>query len=191
VADFQVVAGEAFAGPASGTALLASALADSNATDASYLRLQRLLAAPGNRSLSPRLDSDMTAYVAARSHLGVYLAGAKSSRQTEHITQVEEPADTKLDTALGALQSTITNRPMTTVGQAKAAANAPRADLLWSLAIVVACAIAATTSLARKALRVEREWTRRDGVQLDLARRTEFEARLQRALEMAKAEAMS
>jgi diguanylate cyclase (GGDEF)-like protein len=189
VADFQVVAEEAFVGSASDATLLSSAVADSNATDATYLRLQHLLAAPGNTSLSPHLNADMTAYVAARSNLGVYLAGEKLSPQTEHVTQIEQAADVKLDTALGALQSTITDRLTATAGQAKAAANAARVELLWCLAIGLAFAITVTTSMARKALRVEHEWTRREGEQLDLAHRTEFEARLQRALEMAKAEA--
>ena len=130
----------------------------------------------------------MTAYVAARSNLGVYLAGEKPTPQTEHIAAVEQAADAKLDTALGALQSTITSRLMATAGRAKAAANAARVGLLWCLVIGVIFALAVTTSMARKALRVEHEWTRRDAVQLDLTRRTEFEARLQRALEMAKAE---
>jgi diguanylate cyclase (GGDEF)-like protein len=188
VADFQVVAEQAFVGSASDTTLLTSAVADSNTTDVTYLRLQHLLAAPGNTSLSLHLNADMTAYVAARSNLGVYLAGEKVTPQTNHVAEVEQAADTKLDAALGALQSTITDRLMASAIQAKAAAHAARVGLLWSLLIGGAFAIAVTTWLARKALRVEHEWARRDGVQLDLARRTEFEARLQRALEMAKAE---
>jgi hypothetical protein len=188
VASFQVLAEEAFVGSASDATLLTSAVADSNATDATYLRLQRLLAAPGNSSLAPHLHADMSAYVAARSNLGVYLAGEKPSPQTKQIAAVEQAADAKLDAALGSLQATITNRLIATADQAKAAANASRIDLLWCLVIGVAFAIAVTTWLARKALRVEQEWSRRDGVQLDLTHRTEFEARLQRALEMAKAE---
>jgi diguanylate cyclase (GGDEF)-like protein len=188
VADFQVVAAQAFVGSVLDTTLLPSAVAASNATDATYVRLQHLLAGPGNASLSPHLDADMTTYVAARSNLGVYLAGEPPSSQTKHVAEVEQTADTKLDGDLGALQATITSRLMATASQAKAAANAARVGLLWCLVIGVAFAIVVTTSLARKALRVEHEWIRRDGVQLDLTRRTEFEARLQRALEMAKAE---
>jgi diguanylate cyclase (GGDEF)-like protein len=188
VADFQVLAGEAFVGSASESTLLTSAVADSNATDRSYLHLQHLLTAPGNMSLSPHLEADMTSYVAARSKLGVYLAGETPSAQAKEVAMIERAADTKLDAALGALQATVTSRLMATASQAKAAANAARVELLWCLAIGVAFAIAITTALARKALRIEHEWTRRDGVQLDLTRRTEFEARLQRALEMAKAE---
>jgi diguanylate cyclase (GGDEF)-like protein len=188
VAAFQVVAEQAFGGSASTATLLTSAVADSNTTDATYLRLQHLLAAPGNASLSPHLDADMSAYVAARSNLGVYLAGEKPSLQAEHVAAVEQAADTKLDAALGALQSTITTRLVATADQARAAANAARVGLLWCLVIGVVFAVAVTTWLARKALRVEHEWTRRDDEQLDLSRRTEFEARLQRALEMANAE---
>jgi hypothetical protein len=101
---------------------------------------------------------------------------------------VEQAADKKLDAALGALQATITSRLMATASQAKAAANAARVGLLWCLLLGVAFAIVVTTWLTRKALRVEHEWTRRDRLQLDLTRRTEFEARLQRAIEIATAE---
>jgi diguanylate cyclase (GGDEF)-like protein len=188
VAAFQVLAEETFVGSTSDATLLTSAVADSEATDRTYLRLQHLLAAPGDTSLSPHLDADMAAYVAARSNLGVYLAGEKPTAQTEHIAAVEQAADTKLDAALGGLQSTITARLVATASRAKAAAGAARVDLLWCLLIGVIFAVTVTTWMARKALRVEHEWTRRDAVQLDLSRRTEFEARLQRALEMAKAE---
>ena len=188
VASFQVVAAEAFVGSSSKTTLLPAAVAASNETDATYLVLRRLLAAPDSTSLSPRLDADMAAYVAARSNLGVYLAGEALSPQTEHIAQVEEAADAKLDTALSALQSTINDRLLVTASQAKSAANAARVGLLWCLVIGVAFAFAVTAWLARKALEVEDEWKRRDGEQGDLTRRIEFEARLQRALEMAKAE---
>jgi diguanylate cyclase (GGDEF)-like protein len=188
VADFQVLAAKVFGGSATSDTLLATAVADSNTTDRTYIRLQHLLSAPDNSSLAPHLDEEMSAYTAARSNLGVYFAGETTSPQTEHVASVEQAADTKLDTALGSLQSTITGRLMATASRARAAADSARVDLLWSLVIGVAFAAALTTWLARKTLRAEHEFARRDAVQLDLTRRTEFEARLQRALEMATAE---
>jgi diguanylate cyclase (GGDEF)-like protein len=188
VADFQVLATKVFSGSATNESILAAAVVDSNTTDRIYLQLQHLLATPGNGSLAPHLASDMSAYIAARSNLGILLAGEKPSSRTEHVATVEQATDTKLDLALGSLQSTITNRLMATAGQARAAANSARVDLLWSLVIGVAFAAAVTTWLARKALRIEHESSRRDAIQHDLTRRTEFEARLQRALEMSKAE---
>jgi diguanylate cyclase (GGDEF)-like protein len=188
VADFQVLAAQVFGGSAASDSLLASAVTDTTTTDRTYIRLQHLLGEPDNSSLAPHLNADMTAYVAARSSLGVYLAGEKTSTQTAHIVAVEQAASTKLDTALGSLQSTITSRLVATAGQASAAADSARVDLLWSLVIGVAFATAITTWLARKALRAEHEFARRDAEQLDLTNRTEFEARLQRALEMSNAE---
>jgi diguanylate cyclase (GGDEF)-like protein len=188
VGNFQIVAEAVFVGSTPDTALLTSAVADSNTTDATYLRLQRLLATPGDATLSPHLDAAMTAYVAARSDLGIYLAGAKPSAQSEHVAAVEQSAETKLSATLSALQATVTSLLSATAGQAKAAANAARVGLLWCLVLGVVFSVVVTALLARKALQIEHEWTRRDGVQRDLAKRTEFEGRLQRALEMAKTE---
>jgi diguanylate cyclase (GGDEF)-like protein len=188
VADFQVLAAEVFSGTAPSASLLATAVMDSNTTDRTYIRLQHLLAEPENKSLAAQLDSDMAGYVAARSNLGVYLAGEKASPQTAHDAAIEQAADSKLDAALGSLQSAITTRLMATAAQARAAANSARVDLLWSLVIGIVFSASITTWLARKALRAEHESARKDALQLELTRRTEFEARLQRALEMSKAE---
>ena len=65
VADFQVLAEQAFVDSSSDSTLLASAEVDSNATDSNYLTLQRLLALPGNANLAPHLSTQMAAYVAA------------------------------------------------------------------------------------------------------------------------------
>jgi diguanylate cyclase (GGDEF)-like protein len=188
VADFQLLAAQVIAGAPANATLLAAAVADSNATDKTYLRLQHLLALPENASLAPHLDALMAAYVAGRSGLGIYLAGEKISPQVAPFASAEEAADTKLDSALASLQTAISSRLTATARQASDAADSARVDLIWSLAIGGAFAIGVTTWFARKALRVEDEWTRRDAMQLDLTQRTEFEARLQRALEMAKAE---
>ena len=58
----------------------------------------------------------------------------------------------------------------------------------WALAIGGIFALTITALFARKASRVERQSARKDAVQLALTRRNEFEARLQRALEMSKTE---
>jgi diguanylate cyclase (GGDEF)-like protein len=188
VAAFQVLAEQAFGGTTNDATLLTSAVQDSNATDRSYLELEHGLALPGNRTLAPRLPEQMAAYVAARSNLGAFLAGEKSSAQTTHFAAVEVAADQTLDTALGTLQSTITTHLSQTAEQARSAANAARVGLLWSLFVGCGLAAIAITLLARKAYAVERETARRDEVQAALTKRSEFEARLQRALEMSKAE---
>ena len=135
VADFQVLAEQAFVDSASDSTLLASAELDSNATDSNYLILQRLLALPGNATLAPHLSAQMAAYVAARSDLGAFLAGQKPGLQTAHLAAVEQSADASLDAALARLQSTVSGRLTQTASQAGAAAHAARVDLLWSLAV--------------------------------------------------------
>jgi len=189
VADFQVLAEQAFVDSASDSTLLASAEVDSNATDSNYLILQRLLALPGNATLAPHLSAQMAAYVAARSDLGAFLAGQKPGLQTAHLAAVEQSADASLDAALARLQSTVSGRLAQTASQARAAAHAARVDLLWSLAVGTAFAVAITALFARKAMQVERAEAHKDALQHGLTRRNEFEARLQRALEMSKAEA--
>ncbi len=83
----------------------------------------------------------------------------------------------------------ITARLTTTADQAHAAANRARIELLWSIAIGVTLAGIVITVLSRHALRVEREQSRQEAMQSELTRRIEFEASLQTALEMSKAEA--
>jgi diguanylate cyclase (GGDEF)-like protein len=188
VADFQVQVERAINGPTVDTSLIPAAEADSTETDHEYLILQRLLAQPGNASLAPHLASQMAAYVKARGNLGAFLAGERATAQTTAIAAAEQSADVKLDFALGTLQATVTNRLTTIAGQAKDASDAARVDLLWSLALGVTVAALIITIFARKALRVEHESARRDAEQLSLTTRNEFEGRLQRALEMSKAE---
>jgi diguanylate cyclase (GGDEF)-like protein len=188
VADFQVQVERAIGGPTVDTSVLPVAVADSNETDSEYLDLRRLLALPGNRSLAPHLAKQMATYIAARSNLGAFLAGERPSAQTTANATAERAADVKLDAALGSLQAALTSRIALIASQAKGAADAARVDLLWSLALGVTVAAAITTLFARKALRVEHESARWDAVQLSLTTRNEFEGRLQRALEMSKAE---
>ncbi|HEV8065218.1 MAG TPA: GGDEF domain-containing protein, partial [Acidimicrobiales bacterium] len=189
VADFQVQAQAVFGGSAPSATQVAAAVADSNSTTSAYLKVQQLLAVPGNAGLAPHLKADMAAYIAARSNLGPFLAGEAPSARLAHLAAVEQTADTNLDTALGSLQSAVSVRLAQTASQARAAAHAARVGLLWFMAIGVAFAVAVTAILARKALRAEHEVDRRDAAQAGVTRRSEFEARLQRALEMSKAEA--
>jgi diguanylate cyclase (GGDEF)-like protein len=186
---FQVLASGAFdsAAPSSATNV-ADAEADANAINKSYLTLQHLLALPGNAGLAPRLASRMSALLAAQSSLGAFLAGGSHTPQTLQLAAAETSAAANLDATLASLQATITNRLTTTAEQAHAAADRARVDLLWSIAIGLAIAGTVIAVLTRHALRVEREQSRRETVQSDITRRIAFEASLQTALEMSRAE---
>jgi diguanylate cyclase (GGDEF)-like protein len=187
---FQVLATGAFASFAPPPATnVAEAETDANAINKSYVTLQHLLAIPGNAELAPHLSDRMSAFLAAQSSLGAFLAGGTHTPQTAHLAAVETSAEANLDTTLASLQTTVTNRLTTTAEQARAAAERARVDLLWSIAIGLAIAGTVIAVLTRHALRVEREQSRREAIQSDVARRIAFEASLQTALEMSKAEA--
>ena len=188
VAAFQGLASEAFSSPTPATSLVNQAVADSSSTDKTYLTLQHLLALPGNGNLAPHLAAQMAAYVAVRNNLGAFLAGEPQTVETAHLAAAELSADTDLDATLGTLQATVTDRLTQTADQAQAAAQRARVGLLWSIVIGVIFAAAITAFLAVHALQVEHELSRREKVQSEISHRTEFEARLQRALEMAKSE---
>ena len=130
----------------------------------------------------------MAAYVAARSKLGAFLAGEPQTAQTAGLAATEVSADAELDATLAMLQSTISDRLAQTADQAEAAAARARDGLLWSIVIGIVFAGTVTTVLARHARRVERELTRREKEQSEFSQRTEFEGRLQRALEMSTSE---
>ncbi len=189
-AAFQVLATGAFNSSAPTTATnVAAAETDANAINKSYVTLQHVLAVPGNAGLSPGLAGRMSAYLAAQSSLGAFLAGGTHTPQTAHLAAVETSAEANLDATLVALQTTATNLVDTTSDQAHAAGDKARVDLLWSIAIGMALAGTVIAVLTRHALRVEREQSRREAIQSDVARRIAFEASLQTALEMSKAEA--
>jgi diguanylate cyclase (GGDEF)-like protein len=188
VSAFQVLAAEAFNSPTPAAGLVTEAVADSSSTDKAYLTLQHLLALPGNGNLAPRLTARMAAYVAARSTLGAFLAGEPRTAVSAQLARDEDTADMKLDATLAALQATVANRLTQTANQAEAAANRARVDLLWSIVVGLIFAGTVTVILARHALRVEDEMSRREELQSELGQRTEFEARLQRALEMSRSE---
>lgn len=188
VADFQVLATEAFGSSTPATTLVADAVTDSNTSDKAYLSLQRLLALPGNGDLAPHLDTDMRAYVAARSSLAAFLAGEPQTPQTAHLAALEVTADNNLDATLAGLQSTVTDRLSTTAAQAQAAAARAKTDLLWSIVLGIVFAATVTTLLARHALRAEHELSRHEERQSEISQRTEFEGGLQRALEMVHSE---
>ena len=188
VAAFQVLAAEAFSSSTPATTLVTGAVADSNSSDAAYLTLQRLLALPGNSELAPHLSAQMKTFVAARSKLGAFLAGEPQTSETADLAAAEVSADAKLDATLATLQSTISDRLTQTANQAEAAAARARDGLLWAIVIGVIFAGAVTTLLARHALRVERELSHREEEQSEFSQRTEFEGRLQRALEMSTSE---
>lgn len=189
-AAFQVLATGAFNSSAPTTATnVAGAETDANAINKAYVTLQHLLAVPGNAGLAPGLAGRMSDYLAAQSSLGAFLAGGTRTPQTAHLAAVETSAEANLDATLVALQTTATNLVDTTSDQAQAVADRARVELLWSIAIGVAIAGTVIAVLTRHALRVEREQSRREAIQSDVARRIAFEASLQTALEMSKAEA--
>ena len=186
--DFQVLAAEVFNGASPAASLVPAAESAANATDKSYAELQRLLASQGDANLTPSLTRRMAAYVAAQDSLGAFLAGEAQTAQTAHLSAVENSAYTSLDATLADLQATITDRLTATAEQAHAAANRARVDLLWSIAVGVVIAGTVIAILSRHALAVEREQASREAVQSDISRRIAFEASLQTALEMSKAE---
>ena len=189
-AAFQVLATGAFNSSAPTTAAnVAGAETAANAINKSYVTLQHLLTLPGNAGLAPDLAGRMSDYLAAQSSLGAFLAGGTHTPQTAHLAAVETSAEANLDATLVALQTTATNLVRTTSDQAQAVADRARVELLWSIAIGVAMAGTVIAILTRHALRVEREQSRREAIQSDVARRIAFEASLQTALEMSKAEA--
>ena len=185
---FQVLAEEAFTSTVAPSAVVTGAVSESNALNKAYLSLQHLLGLPGNANLAPHLAARMSAYSAAQSSLGAFLAGQSQTAQTAHLAAVEKSAAASLDTTLAALQATISERLDTTAGQVHAAANSARVDLLWAIAVGAAFAAIVTIVLTRHALTVEREQSRQGSIQSDLTRRIEFEASLQTALEMSRAE---
>jgi diguanylate cyclase (GGDEF)-like protein len=188
VANFQLLAEQAFAG-ANSPALLSSAVIGSAAVDQSYLALHRYLSLPVNAGLAPDLARRYAIYVASRTGLATFLTTGARSPQSAFVAAAEQAADKGLDAAFGSLQSTITTLLVQTADRVQAAASDARNSLLASLGLGVAFGIAVTTILTRKALRLERDLAGREAVQARITRRNEFEGRLQRALEMAKNEA--
>ncbi len=187
--DFQSVAEEAFTSAAPTSTLVPQGESAAAALNKAYLRLEHLLALPGNTDLAPRLAGRWATYVATQGSLGPFLASQLRTPQTAQLAASEKAAEASLDATLATLQGTISDRLDTTANQAQAAANNARVDLLWSIAIGLTIAISVTLLLTRHAVRVERKQAEREAVQFDLTQRIAFEASLQSALEMSKAEA--
>jgi diguanylate cyclase (GGDEF)-like protein len=187
-AAFQVLASEAFSQTASPATLVPEAESDAQDANKSFSDVEHLLTTPGDSDLAPHLAADMAAFVAAQNTLGAFLAGGAQTPQTMQLAKVEEAAQSTLDATLSSLQNTISDRLIATADQAHAAASRARVELLWSIVIGVASAGTFVAFITRHALRVEREQADRDAVQSDITERTAFEASLQAALEMSKAE---
>jgi diguanylate cyclase (GGDEF)-like protein len=188
VENFQVVAEQAFAASHVDPGLLATAVQDSTATDQAYPILHRLLLLPGNTGLAPGLPALESTYVASRTGLATILTAGTATTQSARAAVTERAAFTSFDNGLSSLQTAITNALISAANQARHAALDARDGLILALVVGLAFGIAVTTTLARKAWRVERAEAGRDAVQARLAARVEFEGRLQRALEMAPAE---
>ena len=187
VSEFQLIAEQAFADPATERTAIASAVQKSTETDQAYLDLSHLLGQPANAGIAPGLARLEKAYVESRTGLATLLATGAST-QTAQIAGRERTAYTRLDAAVDTLQATITARLVRTANEASAAAKTARDDLLAFLVAGGAFGIAATTVLARKAFQIERDTARRDAITDRVTVRNEFEGRLQRALEMATSE---
>ena len=188
-AAFQVLATEAFNSSTPATTLVSGAVADCEFDRSGVSDSPAPLGSPWKqRTCPPSARSDGILYVAARSKLGAFLAGEPQTTKTAALAAAEVSADADLDATLATLQSTISDRLTQTANQAEAAAALAHDCLLWSIVIGIIFAGAVTTLLARHALRVERELTRREEEQSELSQRTEFEGRLQRALEMSTSE---
>jgi diguanylate cyclase (GGDEF)-like protein len=189
VGAFQVLAAQAFSNAVSSPATLVDqAEGDSQSANKSFSELERLLTTPGDTDLAPHLATRMAAFVAAQNKLGVFLAGGPQTPQTAHLAKVEEEAQASLDATLASLQDAISARLVATANQAHAAASRARDELLWSIVIGLAIAGTAIAFITRHALRVEREQSEQEAVQSDVSRRIAFEASLQTALEMSRAE---
>lgn len=188
VAHFQVLAEQAFAGVPATPTFLATAVAASDATDVAYAAVRRGVLKADTSGLTPGLAATMATYSAVRAKLAVYVDPSTTLQQKVTIATTERTADTNLDNALAASQATLTSRLEAKARQAQAAANSARFDLLLSLVFGCLLGIGFTTLFALKALRVEREDLRKARLQARLTSRNEFEARLQRALEMSKSE---
>ena len=187
-AAFQVLAAEAFSNAVPAATLVDQAENDAQSANKSSSDLEHLLTTTGDTDLAPHLADSMAAFVAAQNTLGAFLAGGAQTPQTAHLAAAEEKTQASLDAALASLQDTISDHLVATANQAHAAASRARAELLWSIVIGVAIAGTAVAFVTRHALQVEREQSRREAMQSDVARRTAFEASLQTALEMSRAE---
>jgi diguanylate cyclase (GGDEF)-like protein len=187
-AAFQVLAAEAFSNDAPAASLVPPAEVDTNEMNRSYTALMRLMKAQGETDLAPHLATRMAAFIAAQNNLGAFLAGEPQTAETASLAKVEERTQASLDATLAALQDTISTRLITTADQAHAAATRARAELLWAIVIGVAVAGTIVGLITRHALRVEHEQSHREAIQSDVAQRIAFEASLQTALEMSKAE---
>ena len=187
---FQVLAEEAFNKTVPATEVITGAVSNSNDLNKAYLTLQHLLALPGNEGLAPQLASRMSAFTASQSGLSAFLAGAPQTAQTAHAAAVERAAEVKLDATLASLQAHHLRSagPDRRAGSARRP-TAPGSTCCGPSASGSASPVIVTTTLALHARRVEREQARRETEQSDLAQRIAFEASLQTALEMSKAEA--
>ncbi|HEX4433594.1 MAG TPA: GGDEF domain-containing protein [Acidimicrobiales bacterium] len=187
-AAFQVLAVEAFNNAASAATLVPAAEIDTKNMNTAYNNLEHLLASQDEADLAPGLPAHMAAFIAAQNTLGAFLAGQPRTTQTAHLAAVEEGAQAELDASLASLQTTISTQLTATADQAHAAALRARDELLWAIAIGLVVAGTVVAIITRHALLVEHEQSRQEAVQSDITRRIAFEASLQTALEMSRAE---
>jgi diguanylate cyclase (GGDEF)-like protein len=190
LSNFHSLAEQAYLSPdkASLTALLTGGVAASQAFDGTYATLQRLLALPVNAGLAPALPQLETAYIVSRGGLATLLTSPLRSPLSVQVATVERTAFNSLDAAYGVLQTKTSTMLDHEAKQVQSDSRTARNGLLASIAFGIVFGVSITMIFARKAVRLEHDLAARDAVQARLTRRNEFEGRLQRALEMAKAE---
>lgn len=185
---FQVLADSASAGSGVSGDLVSAGGRETTITDEAYVVVRHLLTLPGNSRLVPGLARLETVYAGSRSGLAALLAAGVPTAESRLSLMAEQTAYANLDAGLASLQGSVTARLAHTVRQAQLAARDARERLLFSLTVGGAIAVAAVALLARKASQVEREDAETGALQAGLTRRSEFEGRLQRALEMSRTE---
>ena len=94
-AAFQVLAARRFNDAVPPATLVPAAETDAQDANKSFTNLQHLLAASGDTDLAPHLAARMAAFVAAQNSLGAFLAGGPETPQTAHLAAVEEAAQAK------------------------------------------------------------------------------------------------
>ena len=187
--NFQVLAAEAFSGASPAASLVPAAESDANTMDKSYDACNASFAAQGDANLAPGLTRQMAAYIAAQDSLGAFLAGETQTAQTAQLAAAEEEAYTSLDATLAAAQDDH-HRPSDHYGRSGPRGRQPRPGR------------SPVVHRHRRGHRRHRDrgphparaaggarTGEREAVQSDLARRIAFEASLQSALEMSRAEA--
>ena len=152
VANFQVLAAQAFGGAVS-SSLLDAAVVDSADVDQTYLVVHRLLAQPENAGLAPRAGPLGGQLCLIVDRTGRHTDDGAGSAQSGQVAATEETADKNLDNAYASLEAEVSHLLVRTAGEVQADASDARNGLLLSLGLGIPFGITAITIAARQALR--------------------------------------